>query len=320
MVDSDLTAPHITGFPLRPKRFPYGRSLFLATLIVGALIASLPGESRAGSVKSDKKGKLAFYVSPRKNAGGTKAGVMYPSRYQRPTFYGKSLPSRAYKGFTLIGSAISGPKIPGNASFFAKTRQAIDLIEQKSPRIYRLMQGMNPRGRRVIAYTGNSGPASFVAWAKDYIVNITASAIDEDPVFENSVYTVSATLVHELVGHGRQQNDGRVWAMYDWCGKSGGKIEGVGWQSNHMGSSSGLIEYEPNLYARWFLETVRGTYPDLNEVAIRRYVKIVRVMKKRFPDWYDERKSSTTLLREFGRHFAKVCPGVTYTPHPVSGD
>ena len=301
------------------KRSPYRHPLFIAVLVALALVALLANNSHAGSEKSAPNGKLAFYVNLQENTGRVKANEIYPSRYQRPTFDGRSAPTQVYKGFTLIGALHSKSGTSGNSVFFAKIKQSIDLIKQKAPQIYQIMHNINPRGRRVIAYTGRNGPASFVAWKNDYIVNITASGIDKDPVFENSEYSLSATLVHELVGHGLQENDGRVWAMYDWCGKSNGIIEGVSWRTNHKGNSSGLVEYEANLFARWFLETVRGTYPDLNEVPIRRYVKIVRTMKKRFPGWYDERKKSTALLREFEGHFQRVCPGLQYTSHPVPG-
>jgi len=294
--------------------------LIMAALVVCALVVWTTQDSYADDQKSDKTGKLAFFVNLENRSGKIKANEIYPSRYHPPSFRGTSRPIKNYKGFTLIGSQEPKEGIPGNTAFFDKVKESIDLIERKSPKIYAIMTSINPRGRRIIAYTGKSGPASFVAWDKDYIVNITASSLDEDPVFENSTYTLSATLVHEMAGHGLQENDGRVWAMYDWCGKSGGKVEGVAWQSNHMGTSSGLVEYEANLFARWFLESVRGTYPDLNEVPIRRYVKIVRTMKKRFPGWYDERKSSTALLREFEGHFKRVCPGLQFTPHPVSAD
>ena len=302
-----------------PKRPSLPALLRFAAVSVFILLTASPGDGIAASQKKPETGKLAFFVNLEENVGRLKSKEIYPSRYHKPKFIGKSLPTRRYKGFTLIGNTIGGRDIPDNAVFFGKIRQSLDLIEQKSPRIFKIMRKMTPRGRRVIFYTGRSGPASFVAWGKDYIVNITTSNLTEDPVFENSKYTLSATLVHEMAGHGLQENDGRVWAMYDWCGKSGGKIEGVVWQSNHMGTSSGLVEYEANLFARWFLESVRGTYPNLNEVPIRRYVKIVRSMKKRFPNWYDERKDSKTLLTEFGTHFRKVCPGLQFTPHPVSG-
>ncbi|MHA1597275.1 MAG: hypothetical protein ACTSV1_01005, partial [Alphaproteobacteria bacterium] len=146
---------------------------------------------------------------------------------------------------------------------------------------------------------------------------ISVTGIDSDPVFENTTYSLAASLVHELVGHGRQEADGRLWPMYDWCGKDSSQVKGVLWQANHTGSSSGFVEYEANLFARWFLETVRGTYPNLVEPAVRRYVKTVRIMKKRFPGWYDERKDAITLLAEFGDHFATVCPDLKFTPHPL---
>ncbi len=305
--------------PLRLKLPSFLRLVVPSIVAVFVLVSVPTHDAAATSGKVDDTGKLAFYVKLQEKSGLIKANEAYPSRYQKPKFLGQSLPTRRYKGFTLIGTKASGSDIPENDIFYAKIHQSIDLIERKSPEIYRLMRKINPRGRRVIFYTGKPGPASFIAWGKDYVVNITTSSLNKDPAFENSKYTLSATLVHELVGHGLQENDGRVWAMYDWCGKSGGKIEGIVWKPNHMGNSSGLVEYEANLFARWFLESVRGTYPNLNEVPIRRYVKIVRSMKQRFPEWYDERKSSVELLREFGHHFKKVCPGLQFTPHPVSG-
>ncbi len=286
-------------------------------LIILALVPWATGTIHAGAVKSEKPGNLAFFTDSQKNAKRLAALNIYPPRYQQPNIYANALPKQKYKGFTLIGGIFKGANHPDNATFFAKIKQSIDLIERSSPKIYALMGGINPNGRRVIAYSGRTGPASFVAWKRDYIVNITAANLDEDPAFENSKYTLSATLVHEMVGHGRQQSDGRVWAMYDWCGKSGGRIDGVVWQPDLKKNDSGLVEYEANLYARWFLETVRGTYPNLNEVPIRRYVKIVRTMQKRFPDWYDESKKSVVLLAEFEGHFRKVCPGLSYTPHPA---
>ena len=303
---------------MRPDCSPQHCSFLVALLTVLALGMAFPGDSNAGSEKYDETDELAFSIAPQPMPSEVKASKIYPSRYRQPEFYGKSLPKTIYKGFTLIGTHITRSNTPDNASFFSKIRQSIDLIEQKAPQIYRLMHDINPRGRRVIVYSGMPGPASFVAWGKDYIANITASSLDEDPVFENSKYSLSATLVHEMVGHGSQENDGRVWAMYDWCGKSKGKIKGVAWQLNYLGSSSGLVEYEANLYARWFLESVRGTYPNLNEVPIRRYVKLVRIMQKRFPGWYDEGKSSVTLLKEFKPHFKKVCPGLQYTSPRIS--
>ena len=78
------------------------------------------------------------------------------------------------------------------------------------------------------------------------------------------------------------------------------------------------VEYEANLFAKWFLESVRGIYPDLNEPAVRRYVKVVRTIKKRFHGWYDDRKPATALLANFGDRFNEVCPGIKFTPHPVA--
>ena len=175
-----------------------------------------------------------------------------------------------HKGLVLIGAPGVAKDHPANKSFYRKIKQALDLIDSRTPQLFKLMQTVNPTGRRVIYYTGRIGPASFVSWGKDFVVNITATNIHEDPVFENTVYSLAATLVHELVGHGRQESDRRVWAMYDWCGKDSSKVDGVLWQANHKGASSGFVEYEANLFAKWFLESVRGVYPDLNEPAYNR--------------------------------------------------
>ena len=244
---------------------PRLRFFAVAASVLLALAVSVPGESRAGPGKNSEAGKVTFKVGRQGDAARKNADKVYPSRYRRPNFLGKSLPRKIYKGFTLLGADQAEAGSLDNASFFGKIVQSIDLIERKTPKIYRLMRDINPDGRRVIAYSGGSGPASFTAWENDFIVDITATDITDDPVFDNSVYSLSATLVHELVGHGRQQIDGRVWAMYDWCGQSNGKIEGVAWATNQAGHSSGLIEYEANLFARWFLESVRGAYPVFNE-------------------------------------------------------
>ena len=103
--------------------------------------------------------------------------------------------------------------------------------------------------------------------------------------------------------------------MYDWCGHNSDHVEGVLWKANRTGSSSGFVEYEANLFARWFLESVRGNYPNLNEPAVKRYVKTTRLLKKRFPGWYDDAKPTPILLAEFGARFHNVCPGLKFTPH-----
>lgn len=238
-------------------------------------------------------------------------------RYQTPGYVGKDLKEYSYRNLTLIGAVATDSKAVPNRVFFHKIKEAIDLIETRTPDIFNLMRSINSNGRRVIYYTGTTGPASFVSWKGDYVVNITASNIDPDPVFENSVYTLAASLVHELVGHGRQEEDNRLWDMYDWCGKDSNSVEGVLRQANHTGSSSGFVEYEANLFAKWFLESVRGKYPDLNEKVVRRYVRLVRVIKKRFPGWYDDRQPATALLSDFKNRFKSVCPNTKFTPHPV---
>ncbi|MBC8445006.1 MAG: hypothetical protein H8D75_00045, partial [Rhodospirillaceae bacterium] len=163
-------------------------------------------------------------------------------RYPKPALYGKILPNQDYKGLTLVGAGVIGQGVASNATFFLKIKEAIDLIHSRTPYIFSLMNNVNKDGRRIIYYTGTVGPASFASWKKDYVVNISSSNIDEDPVFENTVYSLAATLVHELVGHGRQEADDRVWAMYDWCGKDSKDVKGVVRQANHKGESSGLVE------------------------------------------------------------------------------
>jgi hypothetical protein len=293
----------------RPKAIS---SLALSMLL--GLLVVVPAPANAATKTKNEK-KVAFFA----NLSNDKARKVKKSskRYPKPAFYGKTLPKKLYKGITLIGAGNSGNGIASNAVFYAKIKEAIDLIEARAPDIYTLMKDINPKGRRVIYYTGKIGPASFAYWNTDYVVNISATNINEDPVFENTVYSLAATLVHELVGHGRQEADNRVWAMYDWCGKDDSEVLGVVRQVNHTGANSGLVEYEPNLFAKWFLESVRGTYPNLNEPAVRRYVKTVRLIKKRFPGWYDDRKPARALLSEFAGRFKEVCPDQKFTPHPV---
>jgi hypothetical protein len=189
-----------------------------------------------------------------------------------------------------MGTGVPDEGAPSNTTFALKIKGAIELVEARTPRIFNLMTSINPKGRRIIYYTGKIGPASFVSWKGDYVANISGTNTHPNPVFENTVYSLAATLVHELVGHGRQKSDGRVWAIYDWCGKDSSDINGVLWQENHKGVSSGFVEYEANLFAQWPLESVRGIYPDLSKPAVRRYVKVVRTIKKCFPGWYDDRQ------------------------------
>jgi hypothetical protein len=142
-----------------------------------------------------------------------------------------------------------------------------------------------------------------------------ATHLDERPVFDNNPYYLAATLVHELIGHGRQESDGRLWALYDWCGNDPALLPGVIVRLNRHGVSSGLVEYEANLYARWFLESVQNDYPNYIERVIKRTMRIARLLGRRFPRWYDDDKPAWVLLGEFENHFAELCPGVPFTPH-----
>jgi len=293
-------------------KFAFGFALIASWGVIALVSASAKAATQG---EPDKK--VALYTTFSKADGKNKTVKKKSSRYPKPAFYGKVLPKRLYKGITLIGSGNDNKKYASNAVFFRKIREAIDLIQSSAPDIYALMENINPNGRRVIYYTGKIGPASFAAWQNDYVVNISATSIDDDPAFENTIYSLAATLVHEMVGHGRQEADGRVWAMYDWCGKDSKDVKGVIRQINHKGASSGFVEYEANLFAKWFLESVRGTYPNLNEPAVRRYVKTVRLIKARFPGWYDDRNSAVGLLAEFGDRFKEVCPGRKFTTHPL---
>jgi len=303
--------------PLLPLwlRNPNALTCLALSVVVGLMVAvSAPVEAAS---KTDGIKKIAFYGNVSGAQDKVRKAKKSSKRYPKPAFYGKTLAKQMYKGFTLIGTGNAGNGVASNATFYAKVKEAIDLIEASASDIYALMQAINPKGRRVIYYTGEIGPASFASWSSDYVVNISATNINEDPVFENTVYSLAATLVHELVGHGRQETDGRVWAMYDWCGKDSNEVIGVVRQANHKGASSGLVEYEANLFAKWFLESVRGSYPNLNEPAVRRYVKTVRLIKVRFPGWYNDRISAPALLAEFTGRFREVCPDQKFTPHPV---
>jgi hypothetical protein len=292
------------------------RCTFTLALITCTILTVSFSEPANGAAKKKDAGKIAF---ANLSGAGAKAAKKRKTskRYPKPAFYGKALPEQQYRGLILIGAGKSARGAPSNAAFYHEIKEAIDLIQSRAPKIYALMKNVNPTGRRVIYYTGQIGPASFASWGRDYVVNVSATNIHKDPVFENSVYSLAATLVHELVGHGRQQADNRVWAMYDWCGKDSKSVNGVIRQTNHRGVSSGFVEYEANLFSKWFLESVRGTYPNLNEAAVKRYVKIVRLVKRRFPGWYDDRKSAKGLLVDFKSRFKEVCPGMKFTPHPV---
>jgi len=303
--------------PLLPlwSRNPNALTCLALGMFMGLMLAvSAPAEAAS---KTDSDKKIAFYTNVPGAQDNVRKAKKSSKRYPKPAFYGKKLPKQLYKGITLIGTGNASKGVASNATFYAKVKEAIDLIEASASDIYALMQAVNPKGRRVIYYTGEIGPASFASWNRDYVVNISATNINEDPAFENTVYSLAATLVHELVGHGRQESDGRVWAMYDWCGKDSNKVSGVVRQTNHKGASSGFLEYEANLFAKWFLESVRGRYPNLNEPAVRRYVKTVRLIKARFPGWYNDRISAPALLAEFGNRFREVCPGKKFTPHPL---
>ncbi|MBC8159201.1 MAG: hypothetical protein H8E94_07705 [Alphaproteobacteria bacterium] len=284
-----------------PLRFEFLLSALAAVCLLGA-----PAD--AGE-KWDDASQLAM-TAPVPHSKARQA-----KRYQAPAFYGTNAPKLAHRGFLLVGSTKIDKGKPSNAEFFSSVKAAVDLVSQRAPKIFAMMQNVNPGGRRIVHYTGKSGPATFVAWRNDYVASISASSIDDDPVFENTVYSLGATLVHEMVGHGRQEDDGRVWPMYDWCGHDSENVQGVLWKANRLGSSSGFVEYEANLFAIWFLEKVKGNYPDLNEAAVKRYVKTTRLLKKRFPGWYDDEKPTPVLLAEFGGRFRNVCPGLKFTPH-----
>lgn len=239
------------------------------------------------------------------------------SRHGKPEFLGRNYPSQSYKGFLLIATPDADPGVPTAARFFAKIKETLDVIEKESPFFFRLLSSMNPGGERVIYYRGRPGPASFNAWDDLYIVRLASSHIDDDPVFDNNPYQLGATLVHELIGHGKQESDGRLWPMYDWCGSDGWKVRGVAWKENRLGGTSGYVEYEPYLYAKWFLETVQRPYPNYDERIVRRYVRVIRFLDARFPGWHDDAKKPWELLQTFREHFGKVCPGVRYTGHPL---
>lgn len=239
------------------------------------------------------------------------------SRFRKSTYLGRAFPSLAYKGFTLIGNEPDRRGEIENRAFYKLVRRSIDLIEKKAPQFLEMMRAVNPTGRRVIFLTGRKGRAGFNAWGRDYTVRIPTTHIDPAPVFENTPYTLASTLVHELVGHGRQAMDKRIWPMVDWCGKDSGNIRGVRGNPKRKGPGSGLIEYEAHLYAKWFLNTVQGTYPNLNEAVVKRNILISKNLTRRFPAWYDEEKTPKVLLSEFGAQFRSLCPGLAFTPYPA---
>ena len=138
---------------------------------------------------------------------------LHYSRNSQPVFDGKDHPRIDYKGFVLIGTLDDNPSIPGNGEFFAKTTETIDMIERESTLYFALLRSINGAGKRVIYYRGKPGPASFNAWDDLYIVRITSTHIDDDPVFDNNPYQLAATLVHELIGHGKQEADKRLWPI-----------------------------------------------------------------------------------------------------------
>ena len=239
-----------------------------------------------------------------------------PARYTRPPYLGKRFPQQRYKRFVLIGNPRPGPGAASNRVFYARLKKALDLIERETPLFFSMLGSINRDGRRVFFYTGKIGPASFNAWGKDYIVRITATHFDERPAFDNNPYYLATSLVHEMVGHGRQAADRRLWNMYDWCGNDPDSVRGVVVQVNRFGGSSGLVEYEANLYAKWFLEHVQNEYPDYIERVIKRYLRIVKFLSRRFLLWYDDDKPTWVLLQEFETHFRALCPGLRFTPHP----
>ncbi|MHA1597553.1 MAG: hypothetical protein ACTSV1_02430, partial [Alphaproteobacteria bacterium] len=196
-------------------------------IILPVILAIAWGSATAvAAERQPKSGKIAFYANMKDKTARNANIKNGKSRYRKPGFYGKSYPQLNYRGITLIGTEPGTRGIPSNDVFFVKVRQAIDMIAKKSPHIFRLMQDINRRGRRVISYTGKIGPASFAAWNGDYVVNISVTGLDDDPVFENTTYSLAASLVHELAGHGRQETDGRLWPMYDWCGKDSSQVKG----------------------------------------------------------------------------------------------
>ncbi len=237
------------------------------------------------------------------------------SRYRKPAYLGRGFPSFRYKGFTLIGNKPDRQGKIENRAFSRLVRRSIDLIEKKAPQFLAMMRAVNPTGRRVIFLTGRKGRAGFNAWKKDYTVRIPTTHVSPLPVFENTPYTLASTLVHELIGHGRQAMDKRIWPMVDWCGKDSRNIWGVRANPKRKGRGSGLIEYEAHLYAKWFLNTVQGTYPDLIEAVVKRNILISKNLTRRFPAWYDDEKSPKVLLSEFEAHFQNICPGRTFTPY-----
>ena len=104
--------------------------------------------------------------------------------------------------------------------------------------------------------------------------------------------------------------------MYDWCGQDHSQVLGVAMKSNRHGRSSGFVEYEAYLYAKWFLETVQKKYPNINDQIVRRYVKFMKFLNSRFLGWYSDSKPPSILLREFEDHFRDVCPDLVFTRHP----
>ena len=263
-------------------------------------------------VQSAANGKIPLQTESPKNE--SRNGKR---RFKEPQFVGKRYPRRYHRGFTLIGNLDLEADAAGNDRFFIKVREALDLIGDEAPFYFSLLRSINEDGERVIFYTGKNGPASFNAWEKDYIVRITATHMDARLVFDNNPYYLAATLIHELVGHGRQASDGRLWALYDWCGNDVSKLPGVILVTNRLGGSSGLVEYEANLFARGFLETVQSDYPNYNERVIKRFLRVNKFLERRFPGWYDADKATWTMIKEFESRFRRLCPGQTYTSPPI---
>lgn len=296
---------------IRRTRARYARHVAVVGL-AGLVLAAAAAEAAAAG---EKASLFAEEVKPQTEDADD---PLHYSRNSKPEFYGKDHPRVSYKGFVLIGTLDGKPGVPGNQEFFAKTKETIDMIERESPLFFALLRSINRSGKRVIYYRGRPGPASFNAWDDLYIVRIASTHIDDDPVFDNNPYQLAATLVHEMIGHGKQEADKRLWPMYDWCGKSHWDVHGVAMKPNRHGGSSGFVEYEAYLYAKWFLETVQREYPNFNEQIVRRYVKFIRFLQARFPGWYDDAKPPWVLLQAFEGRFGDICPGVNYSGHALA--
>ncbi len=304
--------------PSDPGQTPVrsGRAARFAALTAAALLLWPAGLNLPQARAETGKGKTPGPTVAEKPLGKPRIVKSFP-RYTRPAFYGRPFPRQEYKGFILIGNVDLSPGAASNEVFYSIIKRTLDMIERKTPFLFSLLQSINKEGKRIFFYTGRIGPASFNAWNNAYIVRITATHLDDRPVFDNNPYYLAATLVHEMIGHGRQAEDGRLWPMYDWCGKDIMDVRGVMWTPNRLGRSSGLVEYEANLYAQWFLETAQDAYPKYIAHFIKRYLRVVKFLNRRFPLWYDDQESSWILLQEFATHFRDLCPGLKFTPHPL---